>query len=1099
MSGQWWDDLAENAPDEIHVHTEQSGDIYIERNLPSPPPSPPSDESDSEALDEDLPAPPSPSSYHVKSSPSLISMKDRKHGVSIASPLKGQVKELGDRIAGDLPASPPSYHHYSKSSPSFPSFPSPKERKHAMSHASPRKRIVGEMPPRRRGDIKQSPSRTPISPAQRRSRSSALRLLKTKVSSRKKESSSHSLVDFNDDDDDDPPPPPPPPSFSSSSDEEEYLPSSPPKYLKQEEEEPAEVHVHTEPRGDIYIERTFHPHLKKKEDKQQLENKKKHVSVVFRNLPLGLKLEERDNRMIVDGFNPSFTRHALESHAKSPVGKIFIGDIVEKINGVRVRNKNEVARLCNTLKHEGSPLGIRVTLSRSRSVKEDEEEGKKFEPLNLERKLVKETRQQPVLLPMYRAEKEFSSSSSSSSSMKIKSPQKSNSRKLKQRPIVKKSDPLTAPIKISPSKYRKLTQDEIEESRRHFRQFRSDMARRTISAGQLWFFMDPHRSGKVKLNQFSRGLEEAGIHRSEKMVQELFCRIDTNGDGRIEWSEFNMIVGKLFSRQGKEHRHVVLPKNHKLPNLNQSPRIDSRMPKENIDKLFSKITTKTQEEKDPVEDLISINDDVDVLGKELARHAISEGQLWFFMDPHRTGKVLPKEFSRGILEAGVKRSPISLRRLFNTIDSDADGRITWPEFKSALSASIARSRPVPVSSGMKMKKKRQNKNKLPSYNQIERAVRLERLRDELRRHVVTQGQLFYFMDKNRNDLITLKEFRQGLLQSNIHYPDEDTETLFRDIDSDMDLRISWTELQNALVGGESPTFAEESLSQQVSPPAPPPTPVLSSTITPAENVTSLRIIGKSLRREKEEEEDDKNIPSISESLKRLRKTMIEHDTVVSPSKEDLVVQEQSTSVVVIPEEIRDEVISAKRRLRDAMSRKALFGITVAIKKLEALVGSNDPDVKEGRCMIELFEISEEEKELKRKSLSPSGVVPVRTMRRRTTTKELPSPVTSVSSSVRTNSSLSTIRKTKETLLKKFSSVNKKNVVPRKITTYRDAVNYVSKQAKLAPESKPRNTWTVAQEIRRRRSQQRSHPDSSGVDWSWIQRQYSEIEKHPETY
>ena len=41
--------------------------------------------------------------------------------------------------------------------------------------------------------------------------------------------------------------------------------------------------------------------------------------------------------MIVDGFNPSFTRHALESLSKSssPVGKIFIGDVLEKINGVR--------------------------------------------------------------------------------------------------------------------------------------------------------------------------------------------------------------------------------------------------------------------------------------------------------------------------------------------------------------------------------------------------------------------------------------------------------------------------------------------------------------------------------------------------------------------------------------------------------------------------------------------------------------------------------------------------------------------------------------------------------------------------------------------
>ena len=69
------------------------------------------------------------------------------------------------------------------------------------------------------------------------------------------------------------------------------------------------------------------------------------------------------------------------------------------------------------------------------------------------------------------------------------------------------------------------------------------------------------------------------------MIEELFQRIDLNGDGRIEWSEFNMIVGKLFSRP--EHHHHITKTNHKIPNLNQSPRVDSRMSKETMDRLVS--------------------------------------------------------------------------------------------------------------------------------------------------------------------------------------------------------------------------------------------------------------------------------------------------------------------------------------------------------------------------------------------------------------------------------------------------------------------------------------------------------------------------------
>ena len=301
---------------------------------------------------------------------------------------------------------------------------------------------------------------------------------------------------------------------------------------------------------------------------------------------------------------------------------------------VRVRNASEVSRLCSTLKREGSPLGIRVTLSRSRaSEQEDDMEKRIIEPLNLDRKLEKlEKQKQPLMFPMYRKDSSSRSSPPSRKSIKTSS---NNIKKstLRNSPSI---DPLAAPIKISPSKYRKRTQDEIEESRRHFRQFRSDMAKRTISAGQLWFFMDPHRSGRVKLSQFSRGLEEAGIHRSENMIEELFQRIDINGDGRIEWSEFNMIVGKLFSRP--EHHHIITKPKHKIPNLNQSPRIDSRMPKETMDRLVTSSRREHSKEEEE-EDIMSIDDDVDNLGEELARHAISEGQLWFFMDSNRTGVV----------------------------------------------------------------------------------------------------------------------------------------------------------------------------------------------------------------------------------------------------------------------------------------------------------------------------------------------------------------------------------------------------------------------------------------------------------------------------
>ena len=78
--GEWWKSLENSDVSEIHVHTEPSGDIYIERNFDN------TDEDDDATLDEDPPAPPSPPHYHTQSSPSFVSDRELKRELSVASP-----------------------------------------------------------------------------------------------------------------------------------------------------------------------------------------------------------------------------------------------------------------------------------------------------------------------------------------------------------------------------------------------------------------------------------------------------------------------------------------------------------------------------------------------------------------------------------------------------------------------------------------------------------------------------------------------------------------------------------------------------------------------------------------------------------------------------------------------------------------------------------------------------------------------------------------------------------------------------------------------------------------------------------------------------
>ena len=111
------------------------------------------------------------------------------------------------------------------------------------------------------------------------------------------------------------------------------------------------------------------------------------------------------------------------------------------------------------------------------------------------------------------------------------------------------------------------------------------------------------------------------------MIEELFQRIDVNGDGRIEWSEFNMIVGKLFSRPEHHHRITKQITSSEFKSI-ASCRFENV--KETMDRLVSSPSRRSKEEEEVDEDdIMSIDDDVDTLGEELARHAISEGQPGF--------------------------------------------------------------------------------------------------------------------------------------------------------------------------------------------------------------------------------------------------------------------------------------------------------------------------------------------------------------------------------------------------------------------------------------------------------------------------------------
>lgn len=68
----------------------------------------------------------------------------------------------------------------------------------------------------------------------------------------------------------------------------------------------------------------------------------------------------------------------------------------------------------------------------------------------------------------------------------------------------------------------------------------------------------------------------------------------------------------------------------------------------------------------------------------------------------------------------------------------------------------------------------------------------------MRRHAQCRGQLFYFMDQNRNGVVSLREFEQGLALASVYPREDDLVRLFRQMDTDRDGRISWKNFVDAL-------------------------------------------------------------------------------------------------------------------------------------------------------------------------------------------------------------------------------------------------------------------------------------------------------------
>ena len=108
-------------------------------------------------------------------------------------------------------------------------------------------------------------------------------------------------------------------------------------------------------------------------------------------------------------------------------------------------------------------------------------------------------------------------------------------------------------------------------------------------------------------------------------------------------------------------------------------------------------------------------------------------------DLNNDGELSQAEFDTAMQECGLAGSATQLQALFDSIDTDSSGTISYREFNKAL-------RRDPEKAAQDAKQRRENKESIASFNSREVLVDVEKLRNELRNEAKAFGQRIQAID-----------------------------------------------------------------------------------------------------------------------------------------------------------------------------------------------------------------------------------------------------------------------------------------------------------------------------------------------------------------
>lgn len=327
-----------------------------------------------------------------------------------------------------------------------------------------------------------------------------------------------------------------------------------------------------------------------------------------------------------------------------------------------------------------------------------------------------------------------------------------------------------------------------------------------MSTDYFWRQIDRDMTNTVTRGEFEEGLKLVRLYLQRTELDALFRWFDKDGSGSVDYQEFMHAMGnKSVPPLGPRWDSSPMPRYRKEEEAaaTLSPRVRAPEP----------AAHGTRRAGQPVElEMAKTWTDVSDLGATVLEHKLVECRKPENASAHaRWTSMLRAEAPRAVSQSEKIGSPQwkpppTAHRVAAHPDGTLELHSKANQPVAAVQARHVESRirqPVPKNMGRIKEELSSPRAAVPRVrlahnSQAEMPEQVSLVLQRMKRHGMADCYLFHRMDIDRNDQVSLNEFKKGLRLLHIRLPPDELDTLFSYFDRDKSGRIDYNELQLAL-------------------------------------------------------------------------------------------------------------------------------------------------------------------------------------------------------------------------------------------------------------------------------------------------------------